>query len=252
MPSPHITVLPALTDNYIYLLADAGEAVAVDPGTAAPVLSRLQTDNMRLRSVILTHQHADHTAGADELRRATGCTVIGPAECAACMLDQTVADGDTILLGTHRLRVLAVSGHTPGHVVYHHETAHQLWTGDTLFAAGCGRIQKGAAAQMWHSLQRLRALPPQTRIYFGHEYTLDNLEFACSILPHDPDLRMRLEKIRKMNAAGQPTTPTTMEIERRTNLFLRADDETVHQALGMPAGDPVAIFAELRRRKDAW
>ncbi len=247
-----ILILPALCDNYIHLLADAGEAVVVDPGEAAPVLQQLQTHKLRLRTVLLTHRHADHTGGADELRRATGCNIIGPAECAGCRLDRTIADDETIVFGTHTLRVLAIPGHTLGHVAYHCATAGAVWTGDTLFIAGCGRILEGTPEQMWHSLCRLRALPPETRVYCGHNYTLDNLEFATHILPHDPELHARLGEIRELEKTGRPTTPSTIGVEQRTNLFLRADDARVRHALGLTNCDPVVVLAELRRRKDAW
>ena len=247
-----ILIIPALSDNYIYLLSDAGEAVLVDPGEATPALKRLQTLGLHLRSVLLTHRHADHTGGADALRRATGCAVIGPAECAACGLDRTIAEGDTIACGSHVLRVMTVPGHTLGHVAFYCETARGVWTGDTLFIGGCGRLLEGTAGQLWHSLCRLRALPPETSVYCGHDYTLDNLEFAASILPHDPDIRARLDDIRKLEKEGRTTAPSTIGLEQRTNLFLRADDAAVRNALGLRNADPVAIFAELRRRKDAW
>ena len=245
-------ILPSLADNYIYLLADAREAVVVDPGDAAPVLAQLRTSGLRLRAILLTHRHADHTAGAGELRRATGGAVVGPAECAACEQDRTVADGETVAFGSHTMRVLAVPGHTLGHVAYYSETARGVWTGDTLFVGGCGRVLEGTPAQMWRSLCRLRALPPDTRVYCGHDYTLDNLDFAAGILPRDPDIRARLDEIRKLEKEGRPTVPSAIGVEQRTNVFLRADDDLVRHALGLNDPDPVAVFAELRRRKDAW
>jgi hydroxyacylglutathione hydrolase len=244
--------IPALSDNYIYLLSDAGSAVAVDPGDAAPVLARLRGSGLRLRIVLLTHRHADHTAGADELRRATGCTVAGPDECAGCELDEVLADGGTTACGSHLLRVLAIPGHTAGHVAYHCETTGDVWTGDTLFVGGCGRILEGTAARMWQSLCRLRDLPPGTRVHCGHNYTLDNVEFAASLLPGDPDLAARLSEVREWAHREQSEMPSTIGIERRANLFLRADQASVRAALAMPGADPVSVFAELRRRKDAW
>ena len=202
--------------------------------------------------MLLTHHHADHTAGAAELRQATGCLVAGPAECTACQLDRTVADGETIACGEYSLRVLAVPGHTRGHVAYYCESASGVWTGDTLFQGGCGRLLEGTAGQMWHSLCRLRALPPETRVYCGHDYTLDNLEFAINILPDDPALLTRLAEIRDPANRGLPPAPSTLDEERQTNLFLRADDEQVRQALALPTHNPASIFTELRRRKDAW
>ena len=245
-------IISALSDNYIYLLADAGEALVVDPGEAAPVLAQLQQQPLQLRTVVLTHHHADHTDGAAELRRVTGCSVVGPAECAGCGLDRTIGDGETIRFGAHSLQVLAVPGHTQGHVAYYCETACGVWTGDTLFAGGCGRILAGKAGLMWRSLCRLRALPSETQVYCGHDYTLDNLDFASSILPRDAEIRARFDQIRKCVKEGQPTVPASMSVERRTNVFLRADEPQVRDALGMNTADPVAVFTELRRRKDAW
>ena len=224
----------------------------MDPGEAASVLKHVHASGLRLQAVLLTHHHADHTAGAAELRRETGCAVIGPAECAGCGLDRTVVDGETIPFGAHPVRVLAVPGHTLGHVVYQCENVPGVWTGDTLFIGGCGRILEGTAAQMWRSLGRLRALPPETRVYCGHDYTLDNLEFAVSILPYDSDIRARRDEILALEKAGRPTAPSSIGVEQRTNLFLRADDHAVRHALGLDNADPVAVLAELRRRKDAW
>jgi len=247
-----ITIIPALSDNYIYLLADAGTAMVVDPGEEARVLAQLQAQGLTLRTVLLTHHHGDHTGGVAGLRRTTGCEVVGPAECAASVLDRAVADGDSVEFGAHTLRVLAVPGHTMGHVVYHGDTMGAVWTGDTLFSGGCGRILEGTAGQLWRSLCRLRALPPETRVYCGHEYTFDNLAFAASILPRDPEIRGRIAQVRKRTNDGQPTVPSIIRVEQRTNLFLRADDPQVCDALGLNHADPVAVFAELRRRKDAW
>ena len=246
-------ILPALSDNYIYLLADAGGAWVVDPGEAAPVLAQLQRRKLQLRTVLLTHRHADHTDGAAELRRVTGCVVAGPAECSACGLDRTLAEGETVDFGAHALRVLEVPGHTRGHLAYYSESMGSVWTGDTLFAGGCGRIVEGTAGQMWSSLCRLRALPPETRVYCGHDYTLDNLKFASSILPDDPRICLRLSQVWKLVKEYQPTVPSKMSMERKSNLFLRAEEEQVRNALHLQThADPVAVFAELRRRKDAW
>lgn len=250
-----IQTIPALSDNFIHLLVEGDEAWVVDPGDATPVLSYLKTHNLRLKTILLTHNHADHTAGVNPLRRATHCSVIGPAECATSTLtlDRTVADHDSIPFGPHPIHVLSVPGHTPGHLVFLCETASAVWTGDTLFFGGCGRIMPGAAAAMWHSLCRLRALAPQTRIYCGHDYTSDNLEFAASILPDDPAIVDRLKQAQKQERAGSPSLSSTIAEERQSNLFLRADDAVVQHALGLLHNpDPVAAFAELRRRKDVW
>ena len=247
-----VHTLPVMADNLVHLLACAREAAVVDPGDAAPVLRALEERHLRLRTVLLTHRHADHTIGAGELRRTTGCVVVGPEECAATGLDRVLAAGDEVSCGAHTLRVLATPGHTAGHVAYDCESAGSVWTGDALFLAGCGRVLEGAAAQMWQTLCRLRALPAETAVYCGHDYTLDNLEFAASILPDDPAIGAWLAAVRDCSESRRHALTSTIGEECRCNLFLRADEAQVRAALALRDSDPVAAFAELRRRKDAW
>lgn len=243
-----IIPIPVLSDNFSYLLLDSGRALVIDPGEAAPVLAAVRKAGVELQAVLLTHHHRDHTGGCDGLRAQTGCIVVGPAECSACRLDRTVGEGDVVTVGTARLHVLAVPGHTRGHVAYCCDTEPEVWTGDTLFAGGCGRILEGTAAEMWSSLLRLRALPPATRVHGGHDYILDNLEFAASILPHDAALAARLAVVR----AGAPSGSSTIAVERAANIFLRTDTDPVRVALGLRDADPLSAFVELRRRKDVW
>ncbi|MDD5707974.1 MAG: MBL fold metallo-hydrolase, partial [Kiritimatiellae bacterium] len=155
--------LPALQDNYIHLVVAGVRAVVVDPGDAAPVLSALREHRATLEFILLTHRHGDHTAGCAALREVTGCRVVGPAECAACSLDRVVEDGDSVPTGVARFDVLGTPGHTNGHVVYHAASVRAAWTGDTLFAAGCGRACEAPPSVLWQSLCRLRALPSSTR-----------------------------------------------------------------------------------------
>ena len=248
----HILTLPILTDNYCYLLIEAGQAVVIDPGEAAPVLAAVAKAGVKLQAALLTHRHQDHTGGCTELRAQTQCKIIGPAECEACALDQRVGEGDRYLLGGVPVGVLAIPGHTLGHVAYYCEAEPAVWTGDTLFAGGCGRVLEGTAKQMWHSLCRLRALPEATHVHCGHDYTLDNLEFGASILPNDVHIALRCTAIRTLAAADQPTGTSTVAIERTTNIFLQADTAAVRQALKLSTLDPVVAFAELRHRKDQW
>ena len=247
-----VHTLPVLADNLVHLLACAHEAAVVDPSDAAPVLRALEERHLRLRTVLLTHRHADHTIGASELRRDTGCAVVGPEECVATGLDRVLADGEEVACGTHTLRVLATPGHTAGQVAYYCESAHSVWTGDSLFLGGCGRVLEGTAAQMWQTLSRLRTLPAETAVYGGHDYTLDNLEFAASILPDDPAIGARLAAVLDCPEAGRHALTSTIGEECRSNIFLRADEAQVRAALGRRDSDPVAAFAELRRRKDIW
>jgi len=246
-----VMLLPALADNCAYLAVDGRDAVAVDPAQAAPVAEAVRAAGATLRAVLLTHGHADHTAGAPELRAWTGCAVIGPDECRSIGLDRVVADGEVVEGGTLRFRVLATPGHTRSHVCYHASQAGLVWTGDTLFAGGCGRLVEGTAAQMWESLRRVRGLPPETTVYAGHDYTADNLEFAAAILPDDVAIRERLARVR-IQPDDRSVAITTVAVERATNIFLRSDDPVVRRALGRIDADPAAIFADLRRRKDEW
>lgn len=163
----HIQIIPTLDENYSYLLIEHGEALAIDPGDSAPIWVAMRAAGVTLRSVLLTHCHGDHTAGCSALRRACSCAIMGPAECEAVGLDRVVRDGDTLPVGSQMFRVLSIPGHTQGHVAYHSEASQAVWTGDTLFIAGCGRIMAGAAEAMWLSLQRLRALPADTAVYCG-------------------------------------------------------------------------------------
>lgn len=247
-----IQTIPVLSDNYSYLLIEAGNALVIDAGEALPVLAAVRKAGVEVQAVLVTHRHNDHTGGCGELRAQTGCAVIGPAECASCGLDRTVGDGEAMLLGALSIRVLAIPGHTRGHVAYFCEAEPAVWTGDTLFVGGCGRILEGTAAQMWHSLCRLRALPAETRMHCGHDYTLDNLEFAADLLPHDAGITARLAEVRALEAAGKPTGTSSVAVERATNIFLRADEDAMRRAVGIRDPDPVATFSELRRRKDAW
>ncbi len=251
---PFDIALKARRDNWIHLLAvSGGRAVVVDPGDAAPVLAALAARGLTLEAVLLTHHHGDHVAGAGELRAATACEVAGPAECAAVGLDREVEDGEVVFAAGLGFAVLATPGHTRGHVVYHAAGARAAWTGDTLFAAGCGRAAEETAATMWQSLCRLRALPPATRIRGGHDYALDNLDFALSILPDDRALTIRRRAAERLAAAGRPADGAALREERRSNIFLRADEPEVARALGLPADTPPErVFAALRKRKDDW
>jgi hydroxyacylglutathione hydrolase len=252
LEAPANRVLRAGADNFVHLVADAARAVVVDPGEAAPVLAALRQGALRLEAVLLTHRHADHTGGCAELREVTGCAVIGPAECAVAGLDRTVAGGETLATGVAAFDVLATPGHTLGHVVYHAPALHGAWTGDTLFSAGCGRAIEAPARVLWESLLRLRRLPPATRIWGGHDYTLDNLDFALSLLPRDQACTIRRAATLRLAARGRAPTGAALREECRSNIFLRADGADVAAALGMAGAAPDAVFVALRALKDDW
>lgn len=249
-----IQLIPALSDNYVYLFKDPqSDAVGiVDPGEPGPVLAALDRTGWRPTHIFNTHHHADHIGGNGVLKQRFGCTIIGPAADRGRIpeLDVVVADEDTYHFGSHEVRVFETPGHTSGHVAFWFPDASALFSGDTLFALGCGRLFEGTPAQMWNSLLKLRELPADTRVYCGHEYTLSNARFAVSIDPGNPALKERAADIAVLRDAGKPTIPTTLGVERATNPFLRADDPALAAELGLAGADPVEVFAEIRRRKD--
>ena len=245
-----------LSDNFVYLChdGDTGTCAAVDPPVSAPVERALERLGWRLTHILNTHAHGDHTGGNLDLKRGTGCTVVGARADAASIpgLDVPVAEGDTVQIGSLTARVFEVPGHTAGHVAYWFEDDHALFCGDTLFSLGCGRLFGGTPAQMWSSLSRLRALPGDTRVYCAHEYTGANADFALSIDPDNKDLQERAARVRVLDAAGKPTVPSTMAEECAANPFLRADDEGLKRAAGLAGKNAVEVFAEIRRRKDRF
>ncbi len=251
-----IHLVPAFNDNYIYLLRDtqSGHVGVVDPGDAAPVLAALEARGWRLTHIFNTHHHADHTGGNHTLKQRYGCPVIGARADAARIQDMETPlnEGESIAFGSAVGRVIAVPGHTSGHIAFHFAAAKAVFCGDTLFALGCGRLFEGTPAQMWDSLCALRALPDDTRVYCGHEYTLSNARFALTVDPDNHALAARADDIKALRDRGEPTIPSTIGLEKRTNPFLRADDPHVQAAVGMAGADPVAVFAEIRRRKDQF
>lgn len=251
-----IHLLPVLSDNYVYLLHDpqSGACAAVDPAVAEPVLAALARLDWRLTHVLCTHHHADHVGGVPALKAATGCTVIGATADAHRIpgIDVKVKEGDTVILGNHKGRVIETPGHTSGHVAYWFEGSRALFCGDTLFSLGCGRLFEGTPAQMWASLGKLKALPDDTRVYCGHEYTSENAGFALSVEPANPTLRRRAEEARTLDEAGKPTIPALLADEKAANPFFRADVPALAQAVGLAGRDVVTVFAEIRRRRNEF
>jgi hydroxyacylglutathione hydrolase len=247
--------LPALSDNYIWLLADAdGHALVVDPGEAAPVETAIARDNLALTTILLTHHHADHVGGAATLRARHNATVYAPVDDRIEAVDHRVEDGDTITLEAPRSRfeVWAVPGHTRSHIAFVGDDL--VFCGDTLFSLGCGRVFEGTPRQMLASLDRLATLPDATRVCCGHEYTLANAAFAQGIEPDNADLVRRTRQAREARDAGRASVPARMDEERAANPFLRVDCPGVQRwAAGEGhgrAGDRVARFAALRAAKD--
>lgn len=251
-----IHLIPAFSDNYIYLLRDpaSGAVGVVDPGDAAPVIDALETRGWRLTHVFNTHHHADHIGGNAALKARYEPDVIGFRGDAARIpeMETCLGDGDTVAFGATAARVMEVPGHTLGHIAFHFADDGAVFCGDTLFALGCGRLFEGTPDQMWDSLCALRTLPDSTRIFCGHEYTLSNARFAVTVDPDNAELRACLAAIETMRANGEPTIPTTMADERRLNPMLRADVPQVQRAVGMEGAAPAKVFAEIRRRKDTF
>jgi hydroxyacylglutathione hydrolase len=242
-----------LKDNYVYLLHDpeTKATAAVDPSVAPPVLDALQREGWRLTHILNTHHHNDHTGGNNELKAATGCTIVGPRADRERIpgIDVALGEGETYKLGSDEARVYDVPGHTRGHIAYWFKDSRALFCGDTLFLMGCGRLFEGTPEQMWRSLSKLKALPPETRVYCGHEYTQANARFALTVEPDNRALIARGERVNALRAAGQSTIPGNLGEELATNPFLRADLPALQAEAGAP-GDAVATFASIRRRKD--
>ena len=220
-----IVPVPVLRDNYVWLVHDpaSGETVAVDPSVAEAVLEAAAARGWRISQVWNTHWHPDHTGGNDAIRAATGCAITGPAEAErVSKMDRIVAGGDRAKIGAIEAELIDIPAHTAGHVAFHLSAEQAAFVGDTLFAMGCGRLFEGDAAQMHGSLQRLAALPGETRIYCGHEYTLANARFALTVEPDNAALVRRVAAVAEMRERGEVTLPTTIALERATNPFMRA------------------------------
>lgn len=245
--------IPVLRDNYVYLLHDKDSAAtaAVDPSVAPPVLDALKEEGWRLTHVLNTHHHNDHTGGNNELKAATGCTIVGPRADRDRIpgIDIAVGDGETYRFGSEDAFVYDVPGHTRGHIAYWFANSRALFCGDTLFLMGCGRLFEGTPEQMWRSLSKLKALPPETMVYCGHEYTQANARFALTVEPQNRDLIARASRVNALRAEGKATVPGSIGEELATNPFLRADLPALQAAAGTP-GDAVATFAAIRQRKD--
>jgi len=251
-----IELVPLLKDNYAYLLHDRGGGVTavVDPSEADPVLAVAKARGWRLTHVLNTHHHWDHSGGNLRLKELTGCTIVGPKPDEARIpgIDMAVDEGDRFALGSSLAEVMFIPGHTRGHIAFWFGDAQAVFCGDTLFALGCGRLFEGTPQQMWSSLDKLRQLPPETKVYCGHEYTQANARFALTIEPKNIALVTRAQRVNAARAQGRATVPSTMAEERATNPFLRADEPDVAAAVGLAGADPVSVFAEVRRRKDSF
>ncbi|MBP6736659.1 MAG: hydroxyacylglutathione hydrolase [Rhodobacteraceae bacterium] len=251
-----LVTIPCLQDNYAYLLHDPAtrQTAVVDVPEVAPILKELVRREWLLTSIFLTHHHDDHIQGVDELRTTTGARVWGADADRHRLprLDWSLWEGDEVQVGRARGSVIDVPGHTRGHIAFHFPASGHAFTGDSLMSGGCGRLFEGTPAEMWSSLQKLAALPPETLICSGHEYTASNLRFAATIEPGNPALTARIAAVGEARAAGMPTVPVPLAEELATNPMLRAALPEIKAALGLPDAPDAVAFAEVRARKDRF
>ncbi len=249
-PEPQIEIVPCLSDNYAYLVKSGGSCAVVDPSEAAPVRAALARRGWTLTHILNTHHHPDHTGGNLMLKEETGAAIVGPGKDAARIpgIDVGVDEDSGWEFDGRKVEVLEVPAHTRGAITFVMDG--NAFTGDTLFLMGCGRLFEGDPRMMWTSLSKLMRLPDATRIYCGHEYTQSNGRFALTLEPGNADLRTRMEAVDAARAAGQPTVPSTIAVEKKTNPFLRPDSAEIRRSLGMETADTVAVFGEIRKRKD--
>ena len=242
-----VRLFPALQDNYGFLARDVatGAVAAVDTPDAQAVLGAARSAGWNISMILNTHWHPDHTQGNAEVKAATGAEIVGPEEVRReAPLDRVIAPGDPVMLGATRFEVIETGGHTLGHVSLHAPEAATVFTGDALFSMGCGRIFEGAPEQTWAGLERLAALPDETAVWSAHEYTAANARYALSVDP-DPAVKRRAEAVFAARARGEPTTPSTIGLEKATNPMLRAP--RLHPELA-----PAAAFALVRKGKDEF
>jgi hydroxyacylglutathione hydrolase len=253
-----LLTLPCLSDNYAFLIhsAETGETALIDVPEAGPILDALKAKGWTLTDVLLTHHHWDHVDGLPDLLAALPNTprVWGAASDAHRLppLSNPMHEGDRATVCGEEVVVLDVSGHTIGHIAFSFPTSGLVFTGDSLMAMGCGRLFEGTPDRMWQSLSKLAALPDETLVCSGHEYTAANLRFAQTLDAANPDLILRASQIEKARADGRATVPSTLALERQTNPFLRATDPALKSALGMAGADDAAVFAAIRARKDKF
>jgi hydroxyacylglutathione hydrolase len=256
MSTLEIEMFPCLSDNYGFLVhdADSGVTATVDTPDAEAITRALERKGWRLTHILNTHHHADHAGGNLALKRRTDCTIVGPRSDAERIpgIDVLVGEGDTFMLGTHRVDVYDTPGHTRGHIVYYLPADGVAFVGDTLFAMGCGRLFEGTPRQMWTSLQKVLRWPADTRLYCAHEYTATNGRFALTVEPDNQDLVARMRDVERLRAAGLATVPTTVALERATNPFLRPTSAALRRTLGLEQSDDVTVFARTRALKDVF
>ena len=250
----NVVIIPCLADNYAYLLRceATGKTALVDAPESAPIAAQLDQLGWGLDYILITHHHDDHIAGVDALVKKTGAKTIGAAADSTRLppLDHAVSQGDTITIGDCCAYILAVDGHTIGHIAFHFADDKKVFSADSLMALGCGRIFEGTQPQMWDTMCKFIAMDPETLVYSGHEYTQSNAKFAVTIEPNNSALAARAAWIDETRAQGGITVPATIGQERATNPFMRADLAEVKAAINMSDASDAAVFGEIRTRKD--
>lgn len=253
--APIVCMFACLSDNYGYLIHDPAshETICIDSPDANKILETAESNGWNITQIWNTHWHADHAGGNEAIQKATECTILGPEEVKSRLqapIDTILEGGEKIQLGEHDVQVIATPGHTLGHICYYIPSISSAFVGDTLFSLGCGRMFEGQPDMFWNSLQKIRALPDETKIYCAHEYTLSNLEFAESIDRNNEDLSKYGANIRQLRNDNKPTIPAILGIEKRCNPFLNADSEVLKTAVNMQPADASDSFAAIRKLKD--
>ena len=247
-----ILIIKCLNDNYAYIyFNDKKEAFVVDPSEASPVIDTLEKNDLQLKYILNTHHHFDHIGGNYELKEKYNCKIVGSKKDRDRIpgIDIEISDGDYWSFKEHTAQIIEIPGHTSGHIAFFFKSLNAVFTGDTLFSLGCGRLFEGTPTMMWNSLKKLRALPDQTKIYCGHEYTLSNGKFINSIYPSE-DMRLKIESLVELNEKNLPSIPSTIADEKKMNIFLKADDINLIKNLGLNGKSPEEVFGYIRELKD--
>ncbi len=254
-----IFLIPALSDNYIYLLhqPELDFSLVIDPAEAEPVENFLTSKDWSLDLILNTHHHWDHVGGNERLKQTYQCPAWGPRPVPGSppisSLDRHLREGQLLPIGQELCQVLEVPGHTLDHIAFYFPQAEALFVGDTLFSVGCGRLFEGSAEQMWSSLDKIRLLPRSTKIYCAHEYTLQNIEFALSVEPQNSALRRWQSQAQSLRQSNQPSLPTSLQLELECNPFLRPESEAIRESLGLSAKtSDLEVFRRLRQLKDQF
>ena len=250
----NVEIIKCLEDNYSYLIIDSKKnACVVDPSEEGPVIASIESNQANLKFILNTHHHFDHIGGNLNLKKKYNAKVIGYVEDKHRIpgIDIQVSEGDIWNFDEHNAQIIEIPGHTTGHIAFYFESLKLVFTGDTLFSLGCGRLFEGSPEMMWKSLTKLRDLPDETKIYCGHEYTLSNGNFISSIYPSD-EIESKMVRLKSLDKQNIPSIPSTIGDEKRLNIFLKADDEDLINSLGLTGKSPEEVFGHIRNLKDSF